>query len=272
MQAVDTEVDGSALTGLNDLVVELLLDLGNHLLDTCRMDTTIADELMESQAAYFTTYRIETADNDGLRSIVYYDFNTCSSLKGTDITTLATDDAALHLVVINMEHADRVLNGRLCGYTLDGLNDDLTGLLVGIELCFVHNLIDIAGCSCLGLVFQRLDKTGLGIGSTKPRHLFQHLAFLELHLLKFLGLDREQALLIVNALLLVVELVLLATQLFLTLIKGDFTLLQLVLTLLHLLVALLHFFLHLIVFPLQNEAENQISANSTQYECAGSDQ
>ena len=60
VQAMDTEVDGSALTRLDDLVVELFLDFGNHLFDTCRVDTTIADQLMESQTADLTTDRIET--------------------------------------------------------------------------------------------------------------------------------------------------------------------------------------------------------------------
>ena len=302
MQTVDTEVDGSTLTGFDDLVVELLLHLGDHFLDTCRMDTSVADELMERQTTYLTAHRVEAADDDGLRCIVDDNLHAGSSLKGSDVTALTTDDTALHLVIINMEHADRVLNGRLSGYTLDGLDDNLTGLLVGVELSLVHDLIDIAGSGSLGLVLQRLDETSLGIGSAETRHLFEHLTLLLLHFLQFLGLDSKQALLIVYALLLVVELVLLATQLFLALVEGEFTLLQLVLALLHQLVALLHLFLqltllvkefllhleqfllfddfslflgrvdHLLVFPLQHETENQISANSTQYECAGGDQ
>ena len=60
VQTVDTEVDGGALTSLNDLVVELLLNLGYHLFNTCGVDTTIADQLMKGQTTDFTTDRIET--------------------------------------------------------------------------------------------------------------------------------------------------------------------------------------------------------------------
>ena len=84
---MNTQVDSCTLTCLDNLVVELLLDLGNDLLDTCRVDTTIADELMESQAADLTTNRIETRNNDSLRCIVDNDLNTSSSLERTDVAS-----------------------------------------------------------------------------------------------------------------------------------------------------------------------------------------
>ena len=59
VQAMDTEVDGCALTGLDDLVVELFLDLGDHFFDACGMDTSIADELVEGQATGLAAYGIE---------------------------------------------------------------------------------------------------------------------------------------------------------------------------------------------------------------------
>ena len=59
MQAVDTEVDGCALTGLDDFVVELLLHLCHYLLDACRMDTSVGYELVESKAAYLAANGVE---------------------------------------------------------------------------------------------------------------------------------------------------------------------------------------------------------------------
>ena len=201
-----------------------------------------------------------------------------------------------------MEHADGVLDGGFSSHTLDGLDDNLLGFLVGIELSLVHDLIDVAGGSSLGLIFHRLDETVLGILSTESRDFLKHLALFELHLLEFLGLDRKQTLLIVETLLLGVEFTTLAAEFLLTLVERELTLLQFVLSLLSLLVTLLDLLLelallveellldfqqfllldnlsllvggfdHLIVFSLQYEAENQISADSTQNESAGSDQ
>ena len=59
VQAVDTEVDGCALTGLDNLVVELLLNLCHNLLDACRVDTSVGYELVQGKAANLTTYWVE---------------------------------------------------------------------------------------------------------------------------------------------------------------------------------------------------------------------
>ena len=59
MQAVDTEVDGGTLTGLDDFVLQLLLHLGHHLFNTCRMDTTVAHQLVQGQTAGLAAYGIE---------------------------------------------------------------------------------------------------------------------------------------------------------------------------------------------------------------------
>lgn len=191
-----------------------------------------------------------------------------------------------------MGHADAVLDGRFCSHALDGLDHDLLCLLVGVELRLVHDFVDVAGGSGLGLVFHRFDQTVLGLICTQARHLFEHLALLELHLLQLLGLHGEQALLVFEALLLGVELTALTAQFLLTLVERELALLQFVLSLLSLLVTLLDFLLELallveelllylqlfflldnlglflggldplIVFPLQYVAENQISANT----------
>ena len=77
---MNTEVDSCTRTGFDNLVVKLFLYLCNNLLNACRVDTAIADELMESQAADLTTNRIETRNNDSLRRIVDNDLNTSSSV------------------------------------------------------------------------------------------------------------------------------------------------------------------------------------------------
>ena len=59
METVDAKVDGCTLTCLDYFVVELLLHLCHNFLDTCRMDTTVGHELMESQAANLTTNGVE---------------------------------------------------------------------------------------------------------------------------------------------------------------------------------------------------------------------
>ena len=59
VHAMDTQVDDRALAGLYNLIVELLLHLCHYFLDASRMNTSVGNKLMESQAANLTAYRIE---------------------------------------------------------------------------------------------------------------------------------------------------------------------------------------------------------------------
>ena len=292
MQAVDTQVDGRALTRLDNLVVQLLLDLGNHLLDAGGVYAAIAHQLVESQTAGLAAHGVEAADDDSLGRVVDNNLDAAGSLQSTDITTLATDDASLDVVVVDVEHRDAVLDGRLRSHALDGLYHDFLGLGIGVQLGLIHDFIDIAGSGGLGFVLQRLHQTVASLLGTQSREFFQLLTLLQLHLLQFVLLHGQQFLLVVEALLLVVEVVLAATELFLALVQRYLALLQLVLALLDVLVALLHLLLqlcllvqefllhlqqflflhhfglliggvnHLVVFSFQYEPENQVSANA----------
>ncbi len=144
-----------------------------------------------------------------------------------------------------MEDADTVLNSGLGSHALDGLDDYLLSLLVGIELGVVHNLIDVSGCVELGLIFHALYKAVLGLLGTHSREFLEFGAFLVLHLQE-LGLFLLKHLaVIVNVLLLLVDILLSAVQVVMLLLKGEFLLFQTVLVLLDTLVALLRLLLKL---------------------------
>ena len=57
---MDTQIDGRTLTCLDNLVIELFLHLRHHFLNTGRMDTTVAHQLMEGQTTGLTTHGVET--------------------------------------------------------------------------------------------------------------------------------------------------------------------------------------------------------------------
>ena len=183
MQAMDAEVNSSTLTSLDNLILQLLLHLGNYLLDTGWVNTTVSNQLMESQTANLTTHWIESRNNDSLRSIIHYDFYTGSSLQCTDITTFTTDDTALHLIVINMEYTDRVLDSSLRSHALDSLDNDFLSLLVSIQLSIINNFIDIAGSIKTRLILQTLHETILSFLSAQSGKFFQLSLLLLLHLL-----------------------------------------------------------------------------------------
>ncbi len=245
MESVDSEVYGGALSGLHDLVVELLLHLCHDLLDTCRVDTSVRHELVQRQAAELASYRVEGGDDDRLRRVVNHDLHTAGSLERADVSSLTADDAALHLVIVDVEDGDGVLYRGLGSHTLYCLKHDLLSLLVGVELGLVHYLVDVALRLCLGLVLERLHEARLGLFGAQAGELLELLALLYLHLLELLLLDGKELLLILYALLRLVVLLLLAGYLLLALVQGHLPLLCAVLGLLDLLSALLHLLLEL---------------------------
>ena len=156
---VDAKVDDGALPRLNDFLFDLLTHLGDDLLNACRVNATILYQLMQGKACHLTAHGIEATQHDGLGGIINDDLNPCSCFEGTDITTFTTDDTALDLVTLDVEDGDGVLNGRLRSQTLDGLHDDLLGLLVGGHLRLFDDLVDIALGLVLGFSTQALDES-----------------------------------------------------------------------------------------------------------------
>ena len=154
MQAMNTQVDGGALTSLDDFLLYLLTHLSHYLLDAGRVDAAVSYQLVQSQAGNLTTHRIEGRKYDGLWSVIHDDFYACGSLQGTDVTALTTYDTTLDLVRVDVEHSDRVLYGRLAGHTLNALDHDALSLLGGIQLGIIHDFVDVSLSLRLSLLFQ----------------------------------------------------------------------------------------------------------------------
>ena len=49
MQTVYAQVNGGALTGLDDLILNLLLYLGYNLLNACGVDAAVGNQLVQCQ-------------------------------------------------------------------------------------------------------------------------------------------------------------------------------------------------------------------------------
>ena len=64
----------------------------------------------------------------------HHDFGAGSGFEGPDVAAFPADDLAFHVVAFQLEHGDRVFDGVFGGHALDGLDDDLFGLLAGFRL------------------------------------------------------------------------------------------------------------------------------------------
>ncbi len=212
VQTVDAEVDGGALARLDDFFLHLAAHFGHYLLDAGRVYAAVHHQLVERQARYLAAHRVEAAQDDGLRGVVHYDFDTGGGLKGTDVASLAAYDFTLYLVVVYVEDRHGVLYRRLGGHTLYGLYHDTLGLLAGRHLGVVHYVVDIAGGCRLGLVLERLHEFLLGIFGRQAGDMLQFLAGLARHVLKLGVAAVKLRLFAVEAPLQLVELVLAALE------------------------------------------------------------
>ena len=174
---MDTEVNSSAFTCFNNFFLNLLANFSHHFFNSCRVDSAVCHKLVEGEASDFTAYGVKAGEHYRFRSIINDDFNTCSSLKSTDITSFATDDATFYFVGINMEDGHGVFNSRFCGNTLDRLDNYSFCFLVCSHFCFVHNIVDIRSGSGLGLIFERLYEFVLRFLGRKAGDRFKFLAF-----------------------------------------------------------------------------------------------
>ena len=143
MHTVDSEVDSSALSGLDNLFFNLLLDLCHDLLDTCRVNTSVSNELVQCKACNLPADRVECAEHNGFGCVIDNNLNACGCLKSTYVTALTSDDAAFHLVIVNVEYCYRVLDSRFSGYSLYCLYHNLLCLLVGCHLGIVYDVVDV---------------------------------------------------------------------------------------------------------------------------------
>ena len=133
---------------------------------------------MQGKTADFTSYGVEGADHDSLRSVINYNFDSCGSLQGTDVTALTTNDTSLYLVILNMEHGNTVLNSRFRCHTLYRLDDNALSLLVGSHLGIIHNLIDIGSGTGLGLILEGFNQAFTGLIHAKTGNFLKFGPFL----------------------------------------------------------------------------------------------
>src|SRR5262249_21577569 len=83
-------------------------------------------------------------------------------LERTDVAPLPADDAALHLVAGQVQHADDAFGGLLAGHPLDRVDDDMPGPLIGRGPRVVLDVTYQQRRLAFGLRFYGLDQLRLG--------------------------------------------------------------------------------------------------------------
>ena len=128
VQAGHAGLVGRRLAFLLDLLLDLLLGLGDDLLDARRMDAPVLDELGQRQARDLAAHRIEARQGHRVGRVVDDQVDTGCRFERADVAALAADDAALHLLVGDGHDGGRDLADGVARVALNGHRQDLARL------------------------------------------------------------------------------------------------------------------------------------------------
>ena len=132
----------SLFAGFSDLVFDFFFCLLNAFFNARGVDTAVGDELFNGQTGDFTAYRIKSRNDDGFRRIINDEINARRRFKGADIAALAADDAALHIVIGQIDNGNCRFSHMVSRATLNRQRDDITGFLFALFLGLAFNVAD----------------------------------------------------------------------------------------------------------------------------------
>ena len=98
MHAMNTDLDQSALAGLLDGLLDLLLGLANNFLNPSRMNAAVRNQLFKRHASDLSADRIVARNHDRFRGVIDNDVNAGGCFDCANIAALTSNDSAFHLV------------------------------------------------------------------------------------------------------------------------------------------------------------------------------
>ena len=158
----EAQLDQGVLAGPLAQLLDLRLAALVGVLDPLRVDAAVGNETFQGQPADLAPHRVEAGQEHRFRGVIDDEVDTGHRLEGADVTALAADDAALHLVPGQVQDGDDGLAGLLGGHALDGQRDDLAGPLLAFRPGLVLDVPDDERRFPLGLVLDRGDELALG--------------------------------------------------------------------------------------------------------------
>ena len=98
------------------------------------MDPAICEQVLECDARNLAAYSVERRKHDGAGCVVDDHIDSSGGFEGTDVATLATDDAAFQIVRWQLHRRDRG-GGCVAGCrSLNAGRDDRTGPAITVLL------------------------------------------------------------------------------------------------------------------------------------------
>ncbi len=158
VHARDLELEERRLAVLLDALVELALDLLDHLFDARRMDAAVGDQPLERDAGDLAAEGVEAGEDDRLGGVVDDEVDAGRHLESADVAPFAADDAPLHLVTRQLDDRYRGLGDVVGGEPLHGHGHQPVRLTVALLARLVLDSLDQVGGLEPGVVLERADQ------------------------------------------------------------------------------------------------------------------
>ena len=156
------------------------------------MDASIGNQPFQGDAGNFTTEWIERRQDDRLGRVINNHIHAGGSFKGTDVASLPSDDPPLHLIALDVQHADGGFDRMISGGALDGLDDKFLGFSAGFIAGGIADFLQHQGGFSTSLIRHILDQLPLGIFAGQPGQTLQPGILLDDHALHFLLTEIER--------------------------------------------------------------------------------
>ena len=158
MDVVDLEVEAGLLAGLEHLGVDLIGGLVEELLDARRMNAAVGNEVLEGDTGDLAADRVEARKLHGLGRVVDDEVHAGHLLEGTNVATLAADDATLEVIGRNVHRGERDFADVVGGATLDGGGKDATRGALALDARTLLALADDGGALTRHIVTHAIEQ------------------------------------------------------------------------------------------------------------------
>ena len=145
MQTGNPGVKCGLFPGLHDNFIHRFLFIFQHFFNMRRMDTPIQDQFRQGTPGDFATDRLEAGDGHGFGGIIHDNVHPGSLLKGTDVPSVASYNAAFHFFVRQRHEGSGEFRHIFCCNPLDGIGNELAGTFLALFTGLGLNLPDDAG-------------------------------------------------------------------------------------------------------------------------------
>lgn len=167
-----------------DSCIDLAAGFLVHLFDAGGMNSAVRYKLFERQTRDLAANRIEARNGDSLGRVIDYQIDAGYGFERADISALASDYAAFHLVVGQGDNGYRGLRRVVCGAALDSGADYLSCNCISFVLCALLIFEHLDRLLVNKVVFKVLEQVFLSLLLAVARDFFEHIELASLEALR----------------------------------------------------------------------------------------